>query len=107
MIFFAIYYGKDERNPHHSGHGHHISTNLVSTHVNDFSFYNAFWFSLCAIMQQGCDISPRSLSGRIVGSVWWFFTLILISSYTANLAAFLTVERMVSPINSAEGLYIS
>lgn len=55
-------------------------------------------------MQQGCDISPRSISGRIVGSVWWFFTLILISSYTANLAAFLTVERMVTPINSPEDL---
>jgi len=30
--------------------------------------------------------------------------LIIISSYTANLAAFLTVERMVSPIESAEDL---
>lgn len=48
--------------------------------------------------------SFRSLSGRIVGGVWWFFTLIIISSYTANLAAFLTVERMVSPIESAEDL---
>ena len=46
----------------------------------------------------------RSISGRMVGAVWWFFTLILISSYTANLAAFLTVERMVTPINSAEDL---
>ena len=46
----------------------------------------------------------RSMSGRIVGSVWWFFTLILISSYTANLAAFLTAERMQSPIESAEDL---
>lgn len=46
----------------------------------------------------------RSLSGRIVGGVWWFFTLIIISSYTANLAAFLTVERMVSPIEGAEDL---
>ena len=44
------------------------------------------------------------MSGRIVGSVWWFFTLILISSYTANLAAFLTSERMQSPIESAEDL---
>jgi hypothetical protein len=49
-------------------------------------------------------VLPRSISGRIVGSVWWFFTLILISSYTANLAAFLTVERMVAPINSPEDL---
>ncbi|XP_031653125.1 glutamate receptor 3 [Oncorhynchus kisutch] len=71
---------------------------------NDFGIFNSLWFSLGAFMQQGCEISPRSLSGRIVGGVWWFFTLIIISSYTANLAAFLTVERMVSPIESAEDL---
>ncbi|XP_064482160.1 glutamate receptor 1-like isoform X1 [Ornithodoros turicata] len=71
---------------------------------NDFSLYNSLWFSLGAFMQQGCDICPRSISGRMVGSVWWFFTLIIISSYTANLAAFLTVERMVTPINSADDL---
>ncbi|GBL77668.1 Glutamate receptor 4 [Araneus ventricosus] len=71
---------------------------------NDFSLHNSLWFSLGAFMQQGCDICPRSIAGRIVGSVWWFFTLIIISSYTANLAAFLTVERMVTPINSADDL---
>ena len=30
--------------------------------------------------------------------------MILVSSYTANLAAFLTVERMVTPIESVEDL---
>uniref|UniRef100_A0A8D3AFG6 Glutamate receptor n=1 Tax=Scophthalmus maximus TaxID=52904 RepID=A0A8D3AFG6_SCOMX len=73
-------------------------------YTNDFGIFNSLWFSLGAFMQQGCDISPRSLSGRIVGGVWWFFTLIIISSYTANLAAFLTVERMVSPIEGSEDL---
>uniref|UniRef100_A0A3B3I4F5 Glutamate receptor n=1 Tax=Oryzias latipes TaxID=8090 RepID=A0A3B3I4F5_ORYLA len=77
---------------------------VAQTTTNDFGIFNSLWFSLGAFMQQGCDISPRSLSGRIVGGVWWFFTLIIISSYTANLAAFLTVERMVSPIESAEDL---
>ncbi|BFZ14513.1 hypothetical protein BsWGS_17551 [Bradybaena similaris] len=72
--------------------------------ANDFSISNSLWFTLGAFMQQGCDISPRSVPGRIVGSVWWFFTLIIISSYTANLAAFLTVERMLTPIESAEDL---
>ncbi|MBZ3886692.1 Glutamate receptor 2 [Sciurus carolinensis] len=76
----------------------------TSESTNEFGIFNSLWFSLGAFMQQGCDISPRSLSGRIVGGVWWFFTLIIISSYTANLAAFLTVERMVSPIESAEDL---
>ncbi|XP_055385566.1 glutamate receptor 1 isoform X2 [Condylostylus longicornis] len=80
------------------------ATIIQKVAVNEFSILNSFWFALAAFMQQGCDISPRSISGRIVGSVWWFFTLILISSYTANLAAFLTVERMVTPINSPEDL---
>ena len=48
------------------------------------------------------DLNPRAASTRIVGGIWWFFTLIIISSYTANLAAFLTVERMVSEIMSFE-----
>lgn len=55
-------------------------------------------------MQQGSELMPKALSTRIVGGIWWFFTLIIISSYTANLAAFLTVERMESPIDSADDL---
>ena len=39
-----------------------------------------------------------------MGCSWWFFSLIIISSYTANLAAFLTVERMITPIENAEDL---
>ncbi|XP_054275733.1 glutamate receptor 1-like [Macrosteles quadrilineatus] len=91
--------------PHHHSL-HHAGTpgQAPAVLANDFSISNSLWFALGAFMQQGCDISPRSISGRIVGSVWWFFTLILISSYTANLAAFLTVERMVTPINSPEDL---
>lgn len=65
----------------------------------------------------------RSISGRLVASVWWYFSMILVSSYTANLgqffssdyevertklfvflAAFLTVERMVNSIESVEDL---
>nr|AWJ68208.1 putative ionotropic glutamate receptor kainate-like 9 [Hirudo verbana] len=74
------------------------------TFTNDFTLLNSLWFSLGAFMRRGCDVCPRSLSGRIVGSAWWFFTLIIISSYTANLAAFLTVERMLTPINGADDL---
>ncbi|KAK2148217.1 hypothetical protein LSH36_509g01044 [Paralvinella palmiformis] len=71
---------------------------------NIFTLSNSFWFAVGTLMQQGSDINPRAVSTRIVGGIWWFFTLIIISSYTANLAAFLTVERMVSPIESAEDL---
>jgi len=36
--------------------------------------------------------------------MWWFFALIMLASYTANLAAFLTMDRMSSSINGAEDL---
>eukprot|EP00095_Tigriopus_kingsejongensis_P010201 snap_masked-scaffold1554_size35889-processed-gene-0.1 protein:Tk10201 transcript:snap_masked-scaffold1554_size35889-processed-gene-0.1-mRNA-1 annotation:"hypothetical protein TcasGA2_TC002883" len=55
-------------------------------------------------MAHSSDLNPKAASTRIVGGIWWFFTLIIISSYTANLAAFLTVERMATPIESAEDL---
>ncbi|XP_036098867.1 glutamate receptor ionotropic, kainate 1 isoform X6 [Molossus molossus] len=71
---------------------------------NSFTLLNSFWFGIGALMQQGSELMPKALSTRIVGGIWWFFTLIIISSYTANLAAFLTVERMESPIDSADDL---
>lgn len=46
----------------------------------------------------------RAISTRITAGLWWFFALIVISSYTANLAAFLTMERMDVSIESAEDL---
>jgi glutamate receptor, ionotropic, invertebrate len=36
--------------------------------------------------------------------MWWFFALIMLASYTANLAAFLTNALMGSSIDSAEDL---
>ncbi|XP_034244702.1 glutamate receptor ionotropic, kainate 2-like, partial [Thrips palmi] len=72
--------------------------------ANHFSIVNCFWFAIGTLMQQGSDLNPRAASTRIVGGIWWFFTLIIIASYTANLAAFLTVERMITPIENAEDL---
>ncbi|XP_046669488.1 glutamate receptor ionotropic, kainate 2 isoform X2 [Homalodisca vitripennis] len=71
---------------------------------NHFSLANCLWFAIGSLMQQSCDFLPKAVSTRMVAGMWWFFTLIMISSYTANLAAFLTVERMDSPIESAEDL---
>ncbi|XP_030021689.2 glutamate receptor 1 [Manduca sexta] len=77
---------------------HSEGTTTKTTVVNEFSFWNSMWFSLGSFMQQGSEITPRSASGRIVGSVWWFFTLVVISSYTANLASYLTITRIQEPI---------
>ncbi|KAK6469897.1 glutamate receptor ionotropic [Huso huso] len=71
---------------------------------NQYTLGNSLWFPVGGFMQQGSEIMPRALSTRCVSGVWWAFTLIIISSYTANLAAFLTVQRMEVPIESADDL---
>ncbi|XP_019623401.1 PREDICTED: glutamate receptor ionotropic, kainate 2-like isoform X2 [Branchiostoma belcheri] len=77
---------------------------LPAMEENHFTLMNSLWFALGALMQQGSDMWSRAASTKMVMGSWWFFMLIIISSYTANLAAFLTVERMVIPIESAEDL---
>lgn len=71
-----------------------------------FTLMNSFWFVLAALLGQrgGVHLFPSAFSTRLVAAMWWFFSLILISSYTANLAAFLTVEQLESPIESVEDL---
>ena len=44
----------------------------------------------------------RALSTRFVSGIWYLFTLIMVSTYTANLAASLTAESLNSPINTAK-----
>lgn len=80
------------------------SSHVMAKMSNKFSLLNSFWFAFSSLMQQANYASPNSMSGRIVSAVWWFFTFILISSYTANFAALLTIERMTTPINSVEEL---
>nr|AVH87294.1 ionotropic receptor 6 [Holotrichia parallela] len=72
--------------------------------TNNLDMSNSFWFVTGTLLRQASGVNPQATSTRIVGGIWWFFTLIIISSYTANLAAFLTVERMITPIENAEDL---
>lgn len=44
----------------------------------------------------------RSVAIRVATSFWWFFTLIIVSSYTANLAAFLVAESSVTMLEGVE-----
>lgn len=49
-------------------------------------------------------VVTSSVSTRLLASVWWFFTLIIVSSYTANLAACLTVEQNEEVFRNVEEL---
>uniref|UniRef100_A0AC34F2M7 Ionotropic glutamate receptor C-terminal domain-containing protein n=1 Tax=Panagrolaimus sp. ES5 TaxID=591445 RepID=A0AC34F2M7_9BILA len=76
----------------------------MDNHKNQFDLLNSLWFAIGSLMHQGADVIPRAASTRTVAVFWWMFTLIIISTYTAQFAAFLTVERMSTPIESAADL---
>ncbi|XP_064489353.1 glutamate receptor ionotropic, kainate 2-like isoform X2 [Ornithodoros turicata] len=71
---------------------------------NPFSVYNSFWYTISALMFQDCGINPRASSTRLVVVVWWFFSFILVSFYTANMAAFLVNEKLKLPIENVHDL---
>lgn len=62
------------------------------------------FFSFPIFFLQGGGEAPKHVSGRLIAATWWLFGFIIIASYTANLAAFLTVSRLDSPINSLDDL---
>lgn len=81
---------------------HHTDNN--SDGRPDFGIKDSLWFCITSLTPQGGGEAPQNLSGRIVAGAWWLFCFIVISSYTANLAAFLTVSRLDIPIESLDDL---
>ncbi|XP_058796217.1 ionotropic receptor 25a-like isoform X2 [Phymastichus coffea] len=70
----------------------------------EFTLKECLWFCMTSLTPQGGGEAPKNLSGRLVAATWWLFGFIIIASYTANLAAFLTVSRLDAPIESLEDL---
>lgn len=69
-----------------------------------FTLKESFWFALTSFTPQGGGEAPKSLSGRTMVSAYWLFVVLMLATFTANLAAFLTVERMQTPVQSLEQL---
>ena len=53
---------------------------------------------------QGGGETPKALSSRVLVAAYWLFVVLMLATFTANLAAFLTVERMQDTVKSLEEL---
>ncbi|GFR26889.1 glutamate receptor ionotropic, kainate 2 [Trichonephila clavata] len=104
MSVSLLLYGVSRFSPYEWAPPHPCEGVTIHACRNCFSVQNSLWFTVGSLMRQSSELTPRATSTRVVAATWWFFTLIMISSYTANLAAFLTVERMKSPIENADDL---
>ena len=66
---------------------------------------DGFWWSAVTMTTVGYgDISPKTVPGRILGLVWMFAAIIIISFFTAGLASSLTVSQLETSVNGPEDL---
>ncbi|CAF4501442.1 unnamed protein product [Rotaria sp. Silwood1] len=77
----------------------------VNTEEDALNLSRALWFTWGILLNSGIgEGTPRSFSARVLGMVWAGFAMIMVASYTANLAAFLVLDRpkaSISGINDA------
>ncbi|CAG4966150.1 unnamed protein product [Parnassius apollo] len=68
--------------------------NIDGTEEDALNLSSAIWFAWGVLLNSGIgEGTPRSFSARVLGMVWAGFAMIIVASYTANLAAFLVLER--------------
>ncbi|XP_066274398.1 glutamate receptor ionotropic, kainate 2-like isoform X2 [Branchiostoma lanceolatum] len=71
---------------------------------NHFNLVQSAWFTYGCLVGQGGENLPKSTAGRVVAGTWWFFVLVTVASYTANLAAFLGRANRVYAVQTPEQL---
>ncbi|KAF5405970.1 Ligand-gated ion channel [Paragonimus heterotremus] len=69
-----------------------------------FTLKESIWYVLGACTQQGESLDPRSTSTRILITGHWIFVVIMVSMFSANLSARLTVSGLKEEIKSLEQL---
>lgn len=76
-----------------------------NTEEDALNLSRSLWFTWGVLLNSGIgEGTPRSFSARVLGMVWAGFAMIMVASYTANLAAFLVLDRpeaSISGINDA------
>ncbi|MGY5850140.1 transporter substrate-binding domain-containing protein [Salegentibacter sp. F14] len=64
-----------------------------------------FWWSAVTMTTVGYgDKAPRTFGGRLIGLIWMFMAIVMISGLTAGIASSLTVQSIGDEITSVEDL---
>jgi ABC-type amino acid transport substrate-binding protein len=93
VMGFIVWLLERRRNPAHFGGG------AVK------GFGDAMWWSASTMSTVGYgDRTPITLWGRMVGVVWMFVSIVLVSTFTAAVTSVLTVSQLQSQIRSFHDL---
>ncbi|XP_063719574.1 glutamate receptor 1-like [Symsagittifera roscoffensis] len=62
------------------------------------------YFGLACLFAQGPETYPKSIASRMTAISWWFFSLMMLTLYTASMTSMLTVNKSALPIEKIEDL---
>ncbi len=83
----------------HKKNPHHFHTNAVK------GIGSGFWWSAVTLTTVGYgDKAPITLAGRILGLIWMFIGIIMISSFTAAITSSLTVSQLETAVKGPDDL---
>ncbi|RWS31910.1 hypothetical protein B4U80_10436 [Leptotrombidium deliense] len=81
----------------------HTESDELFQEEKSLNFSSAIWFAWGVLLNSGVgEKTPRSFSARVLGMVWAGFAMIVVASYTANLAAFLVLDSTETEITGLE-----
>ncbi len=67
---------------------------------------SGIWWSAVTMTTVGYgDKAPQSLGGRVIGLIWMFASIIMISGFTAAIATSLTIDHLDKEIRGVHDLY--
>nr|XP_015192749.1 PREDICTED: probable glutamate receptor [Lepisosteus oculatus] len=71
---------------------------------NHFTLLHSLWYAAGALTLQGAGPQPKALSVRVISTIWWLFTVVLLASYIANFSSMLGSDTTQFSIGSFEDL---
>ncbi|XP_052233268.1 glutamate receptor ionotropic, kainate 3-like [Dreissena polymorpha] len=81
-----------------------FDSTLNGSENQKFELKESMWYTLTVLLQGSSEYAPQTTSMRTIVAFFWFCTLVINAAYTANLAAFLTLQQIDDRIKSVDHL---